>query len=104
MHPDWARSLRDQCAAADVPFLIKQWGEWANLPAAGLDIWDVDDHPEQSRFDHRDWTGSDWSEPYRPQWCDECDEDTVARIGKKAAGRLLDRVEHNGFPEVCHGR
>lgn len=29
MHPDWARSLRDQCAAAAVPFLFKQWGEWA---------------------------------------------------------------------------
>jgi len=29
MHPDWARSLRDQCAAAGVPFLFKQWGEWA---------------------------------------------------------------------------
>ncbi|WP_321576941.1 DUF5131 family protein [Paraburkholderia atlantica] len=29
MHPDWARSLRDQCAAAEVPFFFKQWGEWA---------------------------------------------------------------------------
>lgn len=29
MHPDWARSLRDQCAAAGVPFMFKQWGEWA---------------------------------------------------------------------------
>lgn len=29
MHPGWARSLRDQCAAAGVPFLFKQWGEWA---------------------------------------------------------------------------
>jgi len=28
MHPDWARSLRDQCAAAGVPFFFKQWGEW----------------------------------------------------------------------------
>jgi protein gp37 len=28
MHPDWVRSLRDQCAAAGVPFLFKQWGEW----------------------------------------------------------------------------
>jgi len=28
MHPDWARSLRDQCEAAGVPFLFKQWGEW----------------------------------------------------------------------------
>lgn len=28
MHPDWARSLRDQCASAGVPFHFKQWGEW----------------------------------------------------------------------------
>lgn len=25
MHPDWVRALRDQCAAAGVPFLFKQW-------------------------------------------------------------------------------
>ncbi len=28
MHPAWARSLRDQCQAAGVPFLFKQWGQW----------------------------------------------------------------------------
>ena len=28
MHPDWVRSLRDQCAAAGVPFFFKQWGAW----------------------------------------------------------------------------
>lgn len=27
-HPDWARGLRDQCAAANVPFMWKQWGRW----------------------------------------------------------------------------
>jgi protein gp37 len=26
MHPSWARSIRDQCASAGVPFLFKQWG------------------------------------------------------------------------------
>lgn len=26
MHPDWARSLRDQCVAAGVPYFFKQWG------------------------------------------------------------------------------
>lgn len=35
MHPDWVRSLRDQCKAADVPFFFKQWGKyythWANM-------------------------------------------------------------------------
>jgi len=28
-HPDWFRKVRDQCAAAGVPFFFKQWGEWA---------------------------------------------------------------------------
>jgi protein gp37 len=36
MLPNWARSLRDQCAAAGVSFLFKQWGEW--LPACQSDI------------------------------------------------------------------
>src|SRR5262249_45753921 len=31
MHPDWARSLRDQCAAARVPFFFKQWGVWSEF-------------------------------------------------------------------------
>ncbi len=35
MYPDWIRSLRDQCAAADVPFLFKQWGEWGPCEPIG---------------------------------------------------------------------
>jgi protein gp37 len=35
MHPMWARSLRDQCVAAGVPFFFKQHGEWA--PICDLD-------------------------------------------------------------------
>ncbi|WP_292974998.1 phage Gp37/Gp68 family protein [Mycobacterium sp.] len=39
MHPDWARSLRDQCETAGVPFLFKQWGEFTPetvaLPLSG---------------------------------------------------------------------
>ena len=30
--PDWVRGLRDRCVAAGVPFLFKQWGEWAPVP------------------------------------------------------------------------
>ncbi|MDE3789595.1 phage Gp37/Gp68 family protein [Sinorhizobium meliloti] len=99
MHPDWARSLRDQCAAAGVPFLFKQWGEW--VPQVGaVDGWTIPDDPEISRIDHRDWEGDHWGEPYRPMWCDDRDDDTVSRVGKRYAGRLLDGIEHNGFPEV----
>lgn len=32
MHPDWVRTVRDQCAEADVPFLMKQWGDWGPAP------------------------------------------------------------------------
>lgn len=31
MHPEWARSLRDQCQSAGVPFFFKQWGAFAPL-------------------------------------------------------------------------
>lgn len=31
MHPDWARSLRDQCAKVELPFFFKQWGEFVPL-------------------------------------------------------------------------
>lgn len=37
MHPDWARSLRDQCAAAGVPFFFKQWGAW--MPTSSVDVY-----------------------------------------------------------------
>ena len=29
LHPDWVRSVRDQCAAAAVPFFLKSLGEWS---------------------------------------------------------------------------
>lgn len=104
MHPNWARSLRDQCAGAGVPFFFKQWGEWApNIGA--VDGWTLDDDPEISRFDHREWDGGRWSEPFRPMWCDFSDgnydeHQCVARIGKKHSGRTLDAVIHDGMPEV----
>jgi len=40
MHPDWARSLRDQCQAAGVAFHFKQWGR--NLPESQWDSFSTD--------------------------------------------------------------
>ncbi|SOC46254.1 protein gp37 [Rhizobium subbaraonis] len=62
MQPEWAESLRDQCAAAGVPFLFKQWGS----------------HKVTS----------------------DCNGRYMIPATKKEAGRLLDGIEHNGFPEV----
>ena len=36
MHPSWARDLCDRCIAAGIPFLFKQWGEWA--PSGALRV------------------------------------------------------------------
>jgi protein gp37 len=38
--PMWFRSVRDQCAAAGVPFHFKQWGEW-QPPGPGVEILDA---------------------------------------------------------------
>lgn len=84
MHPDWARSLRDQCVAAGVAFFFKQWGEWA--PAGD---W-YEHHPVSLPL--RAWTGTDWTDDgsFEGEW--------VVRIGKKRAGRLLDGCEWNEMP------
>jgi hypothetical protein len=28
MHPDWVRSIRDQCQGSGTPFFFKQWGRY----------------------------------------------------------------------------
>jgi protein gp37 len=101
MHPDWARSLRDQCAAASVPFLFKQWGEW--LPWSQFSDSDVDDPPEQTRFRTLEHVDGEWRDVGRPGYLDSLDgviddQQCIGRVGKKVAGRLLDGVTHDGFP------
>lgn len=93
IHPDWARSLRDQCAATGVPFFFKQWGEWApHLAAAGGDMGG-DMRAGRVRFLQGD--GREPDGRFRPG------DAAVERVGKRAAGRLLDGREHNEFPEVA---
>lgn len=87
MHPDWARSLRDQCAEAGVPFLFKQWGAWApSTPADGAT------HGVNVNSG-RCIPGAEKANPeHFPHW------QFVRRDGKKAAGRQIDGRTHDGFP------
>ncbi len=80
-HPEWLRSLRDQCGIADVAFFLKQRGEFLPMPeakACGL------------RWTQRACEMA--SGAYYPEW--------MCRVGKKAAGRELDGRTWDEFPEV----
>lgn len=98
MHPDWVRSLRDQCAAAHVPFFFKQWGEWCPateefrvhgsvMPESGImpcgkpAAWVDDDGKLQGP------SAKGLRNPF-----------AMARMGSKHTGRLLEGVEHSAFP------
>ena len=96
MHPDWARSLRDQCAAASVPFFMKQWGNW--YPWIDRDNDDPDlrrPYPnyKEPHFQILNLAGGRGFHGERVHVMRYC--------SKKAAGRLLDGVEHNGMPARC---
>ena len=101
MHPDWARSIRDQCVAAGVPFFFKQWGEY--------------DHGVRGDCDHFSSDGAQGpfiklNPPRVDVWrCNVCNRlhgesndqpFDFAKTGKKAAGRLLDGKEWSEYPEA----
>lgn len=69
MHPDWARSLRDQCKELAIPFFFKQWGAYKPAEEGDTEI----------AYAYNDGT-------------------LLSKPGKKAAGRLLDGVMHDEFP------
>lgn len=96
MHPDWPRTIRDQCHAARVPFFFKQWGEWAPLHGTGYPHGDEEDEG-----------------PYPWTWISTDGElsqsgsrpDAVMRkVGKTLAGRVLGGRTWDEFPnqEVIH--
>lgn len=87
MHPEWARSLRDQCAAASVPFLFKQWGAWApesvcatEAGAANARYIELDGGTRPAAFGARG------------------DAVTVQRNGKGRTGRRLDGRTWDEYP------
>jgi protein gp37 len=98
MHPNWVRSIRDQCQAAGVPFHFKQWGAFEpvtplyrgrddTLETGGEVVVNSDGTI------HNDRDG----QPNDPHaWL-------MHRVGKKSAGRLLDGRTWDEVPEVSRG-
>lgn len=98
-HPDWFRSLRDQCAAAKVPFFFKQWGSWGPLNTSP---------PKESHAIANDGTlyrTADLAYPDGARYGEAIRKDhhkaslhTIYPVGKKAAGAELDGKLHREFP------
>ncbi|HET6635055.1 MAG TPA: phage Gp37/Gp68 family protein [Streptomyces sp.] len=111
MHPAWARTLRDDCDVAGVPFFFKQWGEFLTAaveddPAfAGGRAYDSPLGGRRSTTIRERGTSfrPGLDQPMRPgdrtSRTVMLDADTIAvRVGKKRAGRLLDGRTHDAFP------
>lgn len=69
MHPDWARSLRDQCQVAGIPFFFKQWGQTVRgdqITFGGVQDEEVVDDDRYytitSKSDFRELDGREWNE------------------------------------------
>lgn len=97
-HPDWFRSLRDQCQAAGVAYHHKQWGEWIPYeedpqpPFHASQHGDlIDGHLLPADLTENVPTGGWW-------WPGGADDPIYRRVGKKVAGRMLDGRLWNEFP------
>lgn len=93
MHPSWARGIRDQCVTADVPFHFKQWGEWLPVQQATADNEDARGLIAWVRKDGTVHDGSNGVDFFHG-------DKQIVRVGKKAAGRLLDGHTWDEFPKV----
>lgn len=111
MHPDWARSIREQCVSAGVPFFFKQWGEW--IPRSHTDRrhdWHAERTPDANGWRvplpdgcRRVALAHDGSLSEATVWNGHDDdgpgsESYMHRVGKDATGRMLDGREWSEFP------
>lgn len=98
MHPAWVRSVRDQCAAAGVPFFFKQWGSWGRATprhSGEPGTFAIANAPPYSDF----WPAMMTTISSYPRQFDLFGGATVREfVGKKRAGRMLDGREHNDMP------
>lgn len=86
-HPDWVRTLRDQCASTNVAFFFKQWGRWRPLIAADT---------------RRDWlivyANGERDIPDDRSPDESAGECAMLPCGKRGAGAELDGREHREWP------
>lgn len=106
MHPDWVRSIRDQCHATNTPFFFKSWGEfkpnfqpfsslqhWVNKAQTWLagNKWRRDFDKCIDLSGKHLFRGADFQDaayPVYPMW----------KTGKKKSGNHIDGQTYTQFP------
>ncbi|MDR1660639.1 MAG: phage Gp37/Gp68 family protein [Desulfovibrio sp.] len=104
MHPNWVRSLRDQCQEAGVPFFFKGWGEYITVESIGRDDR-YEDIPLRLRSSGIDVKSilkkkGGYLKKGTKDWCEIAPglRGQACPVGKRRAGRLLDGREWNEAP------
>lgn len=97
MHPDWARGLRDQCQAAGVAFHFKQWGEWVEKQYVAIAT-----NPEIDgrRLICLTPPRGEMMLPDARDYGDAVHPVNMVRVGKRAAGRVLDGRTWDEYPRL----
>jgi len=104
MHPQWVRDVRVKCQAAGVPFFFKQWGEWAPWGPPLDRIGCVQYERDEEKLGAVAISGKFVAPCSRLLWdiglmFPGAKQSLMMRVGKTAAGRLLDDREWNELPE-----
>ena len=86
MHPNWVRSIRNQCKAANVPFYFKGWGEWLPVEKRG-EYWYVNSG------------ATTYTRAYLAENHIFDENNYAAKVGKKLSGYLLDGIEYKELPK-----
>ncbi len=104
MHPEWVRTIRDDCGVYGVPFFFKQWGKWGWVGSGSSGVYDpgqlgafVPSPQSDNQLlavsatnvtqDATIYAGTFWAK-----------HDAIHALGKKRAGRRLDGLEHDEMP------
>ena len=102
MHQNWVRCVRDQCAAAGVPFFFKQWGAWTpgrfTLSGRSKELVLYADG-RSCTFTREAILAEEARSGIRHN-APGMDATLVSHVGKKRAGRLLDGHEWNQYPST----
>lgn len=93
LHPDWVRSLKDQCEETQTPFFFKKWGEWIPIE----ETWKIDNAKRLQK--NEQWVNLNGGSGFHGAkiW-------RVKKVGRSSERYLIDGKEYRQFPKEIYKR